>query len=177
MAERQLTQEYVRSLFEYDPETGVLTWKERPIESCKSKSAWMSVNARFAGKPAGAFHRGYLRMIIGGVSYYLHRVIWLLVHGEWPETVDHIDGDKLNNRLVNLRSVSQRENMKNCRRSVRNTSGITGVSFRSADQTWIAYITQDGKRVHLGTFSAMDEAVSARKSAEKQFGYHPNHGN
>jgi hypothetical protein len=116
-------------------------------------------------------------MIIGGRSYYLHRVIWLLVHGEWPETVDHIDGDRSNNRLANLRSVSHLENMKNCRRSVRNTSGITGVSFRSADQTWIAYITQDGKRVHLGTFSAMDEAVSARKIAEKQFGYHQNHGN
>ena len=177
MAKQILTQEYVRSLFHYDPETGVLTWKERPREHFATKSAMCSVNARFAGKVAGFDHFGYVRVLIDGSAYYAHRIIWLLVYGRMPENVDHIDGDGSNNRLANLREVNHSENMKNMRRSKLNTSGVTGVSFHSASGRWIAYITKDRKRHHLGYFHSLDEASTARKIAAEKLGFHANHGN
>jgi hypothetical protein len=177
MAERQLTQEYVRSLFEYDPETGVLTWKERPREHFKTKSAWCSVNARFAGKPAGFEDLAHLRVLIDGKTYYLHRVIWLWMTGEHPDTIDHINGVGSDNRWVNIRDVIQSENMRNMRRSKLNTSGVTGVSWNKAVEKWIAYITTDRKRHFLGYFGSLEAAIDARKMAQRDLGFHENHGN
>ena len=176
MAERQLTQEYVRSLFDYDPETGVLTWKWREPSSASTKSALASINSRFAGRAAGAKHKGYIRMYVAGEQYYAHRLIWLLVFGEWPDNIDHINGDRSDNRLNNLRSVSHTENMRNSSMSSLNTSGITGVSWRPSSKVWVAYITADRRRKHLGTFAALGDAIAARKAAEERFGFHPNHG-
>ena len=176
MAECQLTQEYVRSLFDYDPDTGILTWKWRDDASASTKSALASINARFAGKQAGAPHKGYIRMYVAGEQYYAHRLIWLLVHGEWPDCIDHIIKDRSDNRLINLRSVSQAENMRNSGMSSKNTSGVTGVSWSNTNKGWCAYITNNRKRIYLGTFPDFGDAIAARKAAEIRFGFHPNHG-
>lgn len=169
----------LREILDYDPETGALTWRYRTKEMCSDNRTRHSWNTNYAGKPAlnAAQARGYLRGTINGKGCLAHRVIWALVHGEWPSAqIDHINGDKRDNRLVNLRSVSPAENQKNMKRSSRNTSGVTGVSWSSRATAWQVHIKSGGKNMFLGHFRNFDEAVAARKTAEAEHGFHKNHG-
>jgi hypothetical protein len=164
MAERQLTQEYVRSLFEYDPETGVLTWKERPIEHFKSSRARNIWNARFAWKIAGTMSDGYVQICIHGALYYGHRLAWFYVHGEWPEHgIDHKDRSRNHNRMDNLRDATQADNVCNASLSKRNTSGCKGVWAHG--KRWVAQIARNKKRFHLGVFDTKEEASNAYQQA------------
>lgn len=178
MAERQITQEYVRSLFEYDPETGVLTWKGRPREHFSTDRAWKSTNARMAGKitACSVNSDGYSQVGIDRCVHKAHRIIWLLVHGEMPEEVDHENGVRTDNRLANLRAATRLENMKN--KAVRrdSRSGVAGVSWHEKDRRWIAYIRSGGRQIRLGAFTDFADACSARKTAERTHGFHANHG-
>ncbi|WP_425359496.1 HNH endonuclease signature motif containing protein [Borborobacter arsenicus] len=110
----------------------------------------------------------------------IHRIIWFLEKGCWPDVIDHIDGDGLNNRIDNLRDVSQAENMRNAARPNDNTSGRVGVSrLHRTDHwgdCWQAYINVRGKRIALGLFKSFEHACLAREDAERQYGYHANHG-
>lgn len=90
--------------------------------------------------------------------------------------IDHINGDKEDNRLINLRECDHRTNGRNCKRSVKNTSGITGVRMDKRIQKWVAEIKIDGTGRHLGSFDTIEEAAAARKGAEKVSGFHANHG-
>ena len=112
------------------------------------------------------------------ITYYAHRVAWLLYYGIDPgaNEIDHIDQDPTNNRIGNLRLVSHGDNMKNQRKRSDNTSGITGVHWHKGTGKWRAYIHKDGKILHLGLFEDKFEAICVRKSAENRFGYHENHG-
>lgn len=179
MAKQILTQEYVRSLFHYDPETGVLTWKERPREHFATEGAWKVMNARCAGKPVGSSHRfqgDYLALSLRGRKYLVHRMIWFLVYGYWPDEIDHINGKRADNRLVNLRDVSRPVNMKNKRVRRDSKTGIPGVMWHKAAAKWCAQIRVSGRMRHLGVFGRLEDAIAARKAAEKEFGYHENHG-
>lgn len=121
----------------------------------------------------------YKKVWIDGKNQYLHRVLWEEANGPIPEgmQIDHINGDRYDNRLENLRVVTRQENMRNARRSCSNTSGVTGVSWNKRDQKWQAKIYDDnGKQVHLGFHANLDDAVAARKEAEERLGYHANHG-
>ena len=153
---------YLKQRFEYDAESGVLYWK-------KASKRWI-------GKQAGALHtanRGkkYFRCTLDGDSIYCHRIIWAIVYGESPDNIDHIDGDGLNNKLSNLRRVQHSVNLKNQKMHSTNTSGHTGVCLRKDSGRWRARIEVDGKPISLGTFSNFDLALSARKQAEKQYGF------
>jgi len=117
---------------------------------------------------------GYLKGTIDGVYYLAHRVIWKIVTGEDPDEIDHIDGDRLNNALVNLRNVSRSENAKNLPMQTSNTSGIVGVYQKG--KSWAAHIGAGGTTLHLGTFETRREAIAARKAADVAYGYHANHG-
>lgn len=179
MAERQLTQEYVRSLFEYDPETGVLTWKERPREHFATEQSWRLMNKRCAGKVAGSLHQGkgsYLAICLKGVKFLVHRLIWVWVTGEWPDEVDHINGDRADNRFCNLRNVSRAENMKNKRLSSANKSGVTGVVWHKAAGKWVAQIRVSGQQYHLGVFETVEEAANVRAAAQREHCFFANHG-
>jgi len=179
MADRHLTQEYVRSLFHYDPETGVLTWKERPREHFSNSHTWAAMNTRCAGKKVGSRlskTSSYLSFCLKGKGFLVHRVIWVWVHGENPEEIDHINGDKADNRLVNLRNVSRGINMMNKAQSKKNTSGVTGVVWHKAARKWTAQIRIDGKNHYLGVFNTVSEASEARMEASQKFGFHANHG-
>lgn len=102
-------------------------------------------------------------------------IVWFLVHGDWPQRLDHVNGIKADDRPSNLRNVTQQENTKNCKRSKANASGTTGVSLIPGGK-FRATIGLNGKQVHLGSFASFDDAVQARKRAESELGYHHNHG-
>jgi hypothetical protein len=128
------------------------------------------------GEPAGSLDgNGYLRIKIDNVKYRVHRVIWLMTYGNWPDgQIDHVNGVRNDNRIENLRVVSVQDNQRNSHRRVDNTSGATGV-FKEVGG-WRARIKVNGKRINLGFFDSFDAAVAARKQSESQFGFHPNHG-
>lgn len=156
-------------IFQYAPTTGQLFWNPR--------SGDISWNKVFAGKPAGCLDsKGYIRIRTNKAVWVAHRVIWKLVHGTDPEFIDHINGIRHDNRIENLRSVSQTENARNTRRKRHNTSGVSGVHWVTKDQRWLASIHHEGKRINLGQFRSFEDAVAARRAGETKYGYHPNHG-
>lgn len=124
--------------------------------------------------------RGYIIVCINTRAHLLHRVIWKMMTGEDPGTMDHIDGIRDNNRWGNLRSVTLRENSRNMRRPSTNTSGVVGVGWNRRLGKWVVQIgeTRDGVRLsaHVGCFHSFDDAVGARKRAELERGFHPNCG-
>ena len=159
----------LHSMFTYNPDTGVLTWRPRETDD-----RW---NRVFAGKPAGGLDaKGYIRIRTNGNNWNAHRVIWKMVHGEEPEYVDHINGDRADNRLVNLRSVSKLENARNAKRGKNNTSGVNGVHWVTREQKWRACIYVNNRKVSLGDFCCLAAAAEARVAAERKYGYHENHG-
>lgn len=129
---------------------------------------------------SGHCANGYRQVRLSREVMYKHRAIWLSVHGELPtHGIDHIDGNKLNNRIDNLRDVPIGENLKNKRKQKNNTSGVTGVGILSLKDGEVAYsaaISHNGKRYFLGRFSTLRKAILARKKAQIDFGFHPNHG-
>lgn len=167
--------EELRQLLRYEPEIGKLFWKERgphQIPCPRLRNAW---NSRCAGKMAGGStkYSKYDRLGIHGVMYPYHRVVWAIFHGEWPnKDIDHINGVRNDNRIANLRQVSRKENLRNQVINPRNTSGAVGVRLCEFTGRWHARITNK----HIGRYDTFEEAVTARKAAEKAMGFHPNHG-
>lgn len=120
---------------------------------------------------------GYLEVRHQGRKYQLHRIIWLLTHGDWPRgCIDHINGDRTDNRPANLRDVTRQENSMNQALNSRNTSGVVGVRWRERYGKWEAQIKVSGRHQYLGRFASFEAAVAARKEAERLNGFHPNHG-
>jgi hypothetical protein len=156
-------------LLDYDAETGVLTWKPRGV------SGW---DKRWAGKPAFNCHwNGYrVGVLLGRRSIGAHRVAFKLVHGFDAPEIDHINGDRADNRIANLRSVTTTENRRNAARPRHNTSGCVGVHFKKDKQKWVAYISLADRYTHIGYFPTKEGAIAARKQAERDHGFHPNHG-
>ena len=178
-----LTQSFLKTLLDYNPTTGEIVWRPRGIElfrDAKQPAEYTMArwNANNAGKEAFVtpHSSGYLTGGIMGKTYYAHRVIWELVFGEDPDQIDHINGDKTDNRLCNLRSVTNAENQKNASLSKNNTSGVCGVYRHSRLPKWIANIVVNGKTKYLGSFAEFDAAVECRRKAEKKYGFHKNHG-
>lgn len=164
------SRERILQLMDYDPQTGMFTYKH-----CKTKGKiW---NLRCPGKPAMNYDNGtgYKSGIIDGQKFYAHRVAWLIMTGEEPEVIDHINGSRSDNRFCNLRSVSALENARNTKRTITNKSGVMGVHWYKAYSKWSVYIGYNPIR-HLGYFSCWGKAVKTRKLAEKHHAYHPNHG-
>lgn len=164
--------EYLRQRLRYEPETGKLYWRENPAASAK----W---NRRYAGREAFINDNcnGYKAGRLDYVAYLAHRVIWAMCYEEDPPgQIDHIDHDRVNNRLENLRVVSHQENHRNTSRKKNNTSGHNGVSWFAASSRWSAYIMVDRRKQHLGYFAEKQDAIDARKAAEARYGFHTNHG-
>lgn len=182
MAPKELPEaELLRKLFEYDPETGVLLWRPRPPEMFDQEHReWAAQiwNGRCAGKPALNLSsaQGYKVGAIFGSKVKAHRVIWKLVTGEEPNRIDHINGDRGDNRFANLRSVDHLRNCHNQATPTHNTSGQVGVTWNPSRLQWCASIKVAGKPHFLGYHDDFVDAVEARKTAERRFGFHENHG-
>ena len=179
MSELSLSQDYLKACFTYDPEFGVLTWKNRPREHFNCNQGWKMWNARYAGKIAGCGggSHGYLSVGIRNKMHLNHRVIWCWMTGEWPsDQIDHIDHIKQNNLWHNLREADNQTNCKNMPILSTNTSGVTGVSWDKAKQKYQAYITVNDRKLSLGHYDAFKAAVASRKAAEALYGFHRNHG-
>lgn len=177
-------QDLLKACLEYDAMTGELTWLTRPewtfpLREGRSPShianAW---NAAWAGKSAftAVAKNHYRKGAFNGGNYYAHRIIWMLVHGENPDDIDHDDGNRGNNRLLNLFDRSRSGNLKNRVLSKNNTSGFHGVCWSKRHNLWSVSIGHEGKTIHIGWFKEFDGAVAARQSAEVTYGYNPNHG-
>jgi hypothetical protein len=151
-ARDDLTAKFVRSILSYDPETGVLTWK-----NCSHYHP--SKN----GKPAGVRQpRGCIQVKINRRSYLAHRLIWLMMTGRWPpQEIDHIDRDPSNNRWTNLRRATSSQNMVNRGLQADNTTGFKGVFRIKKTGRYMAHITYKRKREHIGCFATAEEAFSA----------------
>jgi len=157
-----ITAEVVRQLFTYDGEH--LRWNVSRQKIQK-------------GSIAGEIRDGYRRIGVNGKKYGAHRLIWLFVHGQFPTNfIDHIDGNGLNNRIENLRDVTNRENCLKQKLHCTNTSGHAGVSWNKHKNRWTAEIHVLGKKINLGAFINKDDAINKRKEAEQQHGFHPHHG-
>jgi hypothetical protein len=169
----------LRLLLRYEPETGKLFWRPRSRAWFSDQRTFSVWNVRRAGREAlTAPHcRGYRQGVVLTARVATHRVIWAIVHGSWPSKhIDHINGDRSDNRLVNLREVTSAENSKNMKLFATNTSGHSGVSLTARGKKWRARINVGGQEKHLGEFASLDEAVAARLAAERAYGFHENHG-
>jgi hypothetical protein len=141
----ELTQENLKDVLHYDPETGNFT----RLKNKGSKSP-----------SVGTLLNGYLRIGVGQKIYAAHRLAWLYMTGSFPSgQIDHINGNKLDNRFVNLRVATASENKQNMRKARRGSrSGLIGASWHTQSQKWRAAIQIDGKKKHLGYFNTAEEA-------------------
>lgn len=160
----QFTQQDLLKVFEYNENTGELTHK------------WDTHHSHKGDVVGFMYKHGYRGVCIGRKQYLLHRVIWFMQTGKWPEQIDHIDHDKSNNRWNNLREVTNRDNALNCSKASNNTSGVQGIRILPSGK-FCAYIMVHRKQISLGSYEKLEDAIAARKAAELQHGFHVNHGN
>jgi hypothetical protein len=160
MSIRELTPERLRELLSCDPETCVFTWR-------------VSRGGHRAGDVAGCKNNnGYLRITIDGRSYLAHRLVRLYFRGKFPKPgydTDHIDGDKSNNRLSNLRHATRSQNMANRPAHANNKSGLKGASFFKPLRKWHSQIQVGGKKIHLGYFETAEAAHAAYIVAAQKY--------
>ncbi len=167
--EPNITAAELRAILHYDPETGIFTWRERPLSHFAAKGSWIYWNARFSMKPAGIIDsRRYVRVSINNRTYEIHRLAWLYVTGKWPsEQIDHINLDRADNRFCNLREATRSQNSANTSKRIDNSSGAKGVYWSRKTKKWRAQIGHKGKRIHLGLFNEKEAAAAAYERAAK----------
>lgn len=181
--QENISRNVVCELVCYNPEKGNFFWKSRKPKWFDDKNhsanrcckVW---NTRFAGTEAFRKNHisGYKYGSFFGKNFLSHRLAWLIIYGVWPNEIDHINGNRTDNRIINLRDVTRSENMRNLSLSKANSSGIVGISKVQRDGTWLAQIGINGKVIRLGNYKSFEEACSARRSAELKYKFHENHG-
>lgn len=161
-----LTQQTLKEYLHYCPNTGIFTWIKSPINSIKINSLAGTISTD-----------DYVVIRFDKKRYQAHRLVWLYLYGAFPITdIDHIDHDRSNNKLLNLRTATKQVNNKNASKRVDNNSGYTGVCWNKKDKRWAAYIRAGKVFTYLGNFKVLEDAVRVRKQAEIDYGYHSNHG-
>ena len=156
-----LSLDELKSLLHYNVEDGVFTnLTSRKMSRIGQQPGYVDITT------------GYIQISLKGKTYRAHRLAWFYVHGEWPvDQIDHIDKNRTNNRIDNLRDVSNQINSTNQNKSKVNTSGVTGVYWSNYDKKWMARIQYNRKKLHLGYFDNKQDAINARKDAEVRFGF------
>ena len=159
-----LTQQRLKEVLHYDPETGVFTWAIGRPKAAKNSIA------------GGFTDRGYLAICIDGVKHRAHRLAWLYVYGVYPDQIDHQNHVKNDNRIINLTATDSYGNSRNKSKPSDNKSGVVGVCLanRIGQRNVKWEVRACGK--FLGYFDNFLDAVCKRKSVERKFDFHPNHG-
>lgn len=172
------SQQELQELFSYDPQTGLLHWKERSRSLFTNNKSHKTWNTRYANKEAftALDAKGYRVGAIHDEVCRASRVIYKLVYGIDAIQIDHSDGIRTNNRISNLANVTGLQNQKNMKTPVNNTSGHIGVIWDASRNKWAARIKVNTKHINLGRYAEFNDAVAARKQAELDHGFHPNHG-
>jgi len=162
-----VTQHRLKEVLDYNPETGVFTWRKTNNQINKGA---------IAGSPSSC---GYIRFTVDGMRYAAHRLAWLYVYGEYPETdIDHVNRIRSDNRISNLRTASRAENCQNASKRKSNSSGVVGVCWNIGHKKWQARIMHNGKSIHLGYYEKIEDAASARLSAKRKYhAFHPEDNN
>lgn len=177
------SQEVLRQLLDYDPETGKLTWKARTPDMFSADGRdpeWKARNwnSKLAGQEA--FNvlapNGYLAGKLGPRRMYAHRLVWMWFHGRCPDYIDHINGDRTDNRLANLRETTKVKNQRNVRYTKPSKSGVVGVKWFKPASKWSVSIGCNGLSVWLGYYEDKLDAVAVRKEAERLLGFSERHG-
>lgn len=169
MRKEEITQEIIKEYLAYNPTTGILTWLKKP---CKRTV----VNTR-AGTVSEA--SGYRYLSFFGKRYPEHHVVWFWIHGYWPlQQIDHIDQNRANNALINLREVSVAENARNRTRRRNTKVEEAGIWYCKKRQRYVSEITVNGRKVYQKTFKPEDinAAIEQRKQKLIELGFHENHG-
>lgn len=158
-----LSAERLRELIDYEPRLGVFQWKPR---------GWRQGSRCNDGRAPGSVSKqtGYLTIRVDRKLYQAHRLAWLHFHGEWPEhDIDHINGDRLDNRLANLRDVGNTVNRENMRRARADcAAGLLGVHFDKRRGTYFSSITAHGVQKYLGAFHSAESAHAAYVTAKRR---------
>ena len=157
-----LTQKRLKEVLDYDLETGIFKWKIDRAGRAKKNTV------------AGAYKtNGYRQIMIDGHIYTSHRLAWLYVYGKFPDQIiDHINHKCDDNRISNLREVTVKQNRENLSLAKNNTSGYTGVYWCKSLKKWQAKIGHNKKRIHLGYFNFLNDAIQSMKEAEQKFFSH-----
>jgi hypothetical protein len=157
--QQALTHSYVLSILDYNSETGIFTWKKR-----------MSSKAMPGDKAGCMTPTGYIALSIDKHIYYAHRLAWFYYYTVWPtQQIDHIDQNKQNNAIANLRNVDQFTNCHNRNITQSNTSGYKGVSYNQSRNRWTASIKINHRTIYLGSFIEKKYAIKARQEAELKY--------
>lgn len=161
----------IEDIYEYDYETGDLKFKcDRHTAKLKGVVAgWVKTDSKRL--------TSYREVKFNGKTLKSHRVAWRLFYGEWPAgIIDHINGNGLDNRILNLRQVDAIDSARNKPMQRNNTSGVVGVNFYKKTGKWVAKISNKGRRITIGYYDDIESAAKARRCAEIELGYHANHG-
>jgi hypothetical protein len=180
------SKEYLNECFAYNPTTGALLWRHRPVshfsktEKYTAEFNCLRFNSRYAGKSAGSFDNyGYLKVGLNYKKQKVHRIVWKLITGIEPDNqIDHINGNKSDNRKENLREANHSENGMNTGKKSNNTSGFKGVYWNKKQKKWLAKIEYGYHQKALGSFETPEEAHNAYCLAAKEYhGKFANYGN
>jgi len=156
-----LTHSYLKEVLHYAPDTGVFTWLVKR-------------NSRGGGVQPGTIAKnvsvhGYARIGIAKELFTAHRLAWFYVYGNWPKhQIDHINRDRLDNRIANLREATDAQSRQNTSLSKSNTSGVKGVTWDKTSQKWFAKINCNYKQIPLGRFVDIKDATNAYAEAKKR---------
>ena len=157
----------LRALLSYDADTGEIRWLVKRTQNAK---------ANVGDLAGGIDDHGYVRITVDGRKIRAHRLVYWLMGQEPPHEVDHINGNRSDNRWVNLRRADHLMNAKNAAKRRDGNTPATGVGFMKACQKWRVRLNHRGKSIFIGLFDDLDQAMAARLNANRQYGFHENHG-
>lgn len=157
MKRDELTQDILKEKLTYNPENGVFTYNHTICNKLK-------------GTKAGTLKDGYIYISVNKIIYLAQRLAWLYIYGEFPDTIlDHIDRDRANNRITNLRKSNHSLNGRNCYTRSHNKCGIKGVNYIGSLNKWRSRSTIAGVEYHLGVFNTQEEAQEARRVFDERY--------